>query len=132
MNFLNKKLKQFPLLKDISIYGLGLISSKAIIFLTIPIYTRIFSIEEYGIIELLMTWASIIGILMNIGLDTTLSYYFMETKNGHNKYSYEKIISSTTDTAIECQNNHKLKRTIFLFKIAFFITILIKLGRFWF
>ncbi len=26
----------------------------------------------------------------------------------------EKIISSTTDTAIECQNNHKLKRTIFL------------------
>lgn len=26
----------------------------------------------------------------------------------------EKIISVTTDTAIECQNNHKLKRTIFL------------------
>ena len=93
-------LKKNLLLKDIGIYGIGLVSAKSIVFLTIPIYTRLFSIEQYGTIELLITWTSIIGIFMNIGLDTALSYYFMETKNNNNSYSYSQIISSTLQLRI--------------------------------
>jgi O-antigen/teichoic acid export membrane protein len=69
------------LLSDSAIYGLGAILVKSIAFFTLPIYTRIFSPEEFGIIEMFATIGGMLTILMTMGLDSTQSYYFMEAKN---------------------------------------------------
>jgi len=73
------------LLSDSAIYGLGGILVKSIAFFTLPIYTRIFSPEEFGIIEMFSTLSGILSIIMTMGLDTTQSYYFMEAKNKANR-----------------------------------------------
>ena len=40
------------LLSDSAVYGLGAIFIKSIAFFTLPIYTRIFTPEEFGTIEI--------------------------------------------------------------------------------
>lgn len=69
------------LLKDSTIYGLGAILIKSFAFFTLPIYTRVFTPAEYGIIEMFATIGSLISIMMTMGLDSAQSYYFMEAKN---------------------------------------------------
>jgi len=69
------------LLSDSAIYGLGAILIKSIAFFTLPIYTRIFTPEEFGVIEMFSTLGGIFSILMTMGLDSAQSYYFMEAKN---------------------------------------------------
>lgn len=81
------------LLSDSAIYGLGAILIKSIGFFTLPIYTRIFSPEEFGIIEMFATLSGILSILMSMGLDSTQSYYFMEAKNKGNR-DIEEVTTS--------------------------------------
>ncbi|MFY9100647.1 flippase [Aliarcobacter cryaerophilus] len=81
------------LISDSAIYGLGAIVVKSIAFFTLPIYTRIFSPEEFGIIEMFVTISGILSILMTLGLDSTQSYYFMEAKN-KSTYDIKKVTTS--------------------------------------
>ena len=69
------------LLSDSFIYGLGSIVIKAIAFFTLPIYTRLFTPEEFGILEMFNTIAGMLSIFMTMGLDSAQSFYFMEAKN---------------------------------------------------
>ena len=69
------------LFKDSAIYGLGAILIKSLAFFTLPIYTRVFTPEEYGVIEMFTTIGSLLSIIMTMGLDSAQSYYFMEAKN---------------------------------------------------
>ena len=69
------------LVSDTFVYGLGAILVKAIAFFTLPIYTRLFTPVEYGVIEMFATVGGILSILMTMGLDSAQSYYFMEAKN---------------------------------------------------
>ncbi len=87
------------LLSDSAIYGLGAIFVKAIAFFTLPIYTRIFSPEEFGIIEMFVTISGILSILMTLGLDSTQSYYFMEAKN-KSTYDIKKVTTSVLQLRI--------------------------------
>lgn len=81
------------LLSDSAIYGLGAVLIKAIAFFTLPVYTRIFSPSEFGIIEMFSTIGGIFSMLMNSGLDSAQSFYFMEAKN-RKTYDTKQIIGS--------------------------------------
>jgi len=81
------------LLSDSAIYGLGAILIKSLAFFTLPIYTRLFSPEQYGVIEMLATLSAIFSIFMTMGLDSAQSYYFMEAKN-KKTYKIEQITTS--------------------------------------
>jgi len=81
------------LLSDSAIYGLGAILVKSIAFFTLPIYTRIFSPEEFGIIEMFATIGGILSILMTMGLNSAQSYYFIEAKN-KGTHDLKKITTS--------------------------------------
>jgi O-antigen/teichoic acid export membrane protein len=69
------------LLSDSAVYGLGAIFIKSIAFFTLPIYTRIFTPEEFGTIEMFAIIGGMLSIIMTMGLDSAQSYYFMEAKN---------------------------------------------------
>lgn len=84
------------LIKDSAIYGLGAIFIKSLAFLTLPIYTRIFSPEEFGAIEMFSTIGGILSIVMTMGLDTVQSFYFMEAKNNNTRKIEEVTTSIVT------------------------------------
>jgi len=87
------------LLSDSAIYGLGAILVKSIAFFTLPIYTTIFTPQEFGIIEMFSTISGIFSILMTMGLDSTQSYYFMEAKN-KGTYDIKKVTTSVLQLRI--------------------------------
>lgn len=71
-----KKLRE--LLKDTVIYGISGSIGKAIGFFLVPIYTRIFSPEEYGIIEIISTTLGFLEVIVVFNLNSALARYFYE------------------------------------------------------
>ena len=64
--------------KDSVVYGLGEIFSKIVSFISIIIYTRIFSISEFGEIEILVTLGVFLTGISNLGMDQTISRFYFE------------------------------------------------------
>jgi O-antigen/teichoic acid export membrane protein len=69
------------LFSDTAVYGFGGALSKFISFLILPVYTRIFDPQEFGVIGIFMIVAGIMATFMNFGLEAAFSNYFMEAKN---------------------------------------------------
>lgn len=75
-----KSVKQYikPLLTESVIYGLsGIVTSFISIFL-IPIYTRIFTPYDYGIIGLLTTTSTLISMFIIFGLDNSVALWYWD------------------------------------------------------
>jgi O-antigen/teichoic acid export membrane protein len=68
--------KDNKIFKDFFVYGLGTVLTKAIAFISLPIYTRVFLPEVYGELELFLIVGSLFAAFLNIGLDSSLSFFF--------------------------------------------------------
>lgn len=66
--------------QDSVVYGLGGIIARSITFLTLPIYTTVFSTELYGELEIVILIGSFFAGLLNLGMDSTLSFFFTQAK----------------------------------------------------
>jgi O-antigen/teichoic acid export membrane protein len=87
---MTSRLKQ--LVKDSLIYGIGGVLARAISFLLLPIYTRIFTPADYGTIEMMMVIVSFLSAFLVMGMDSAQSFYFFDQKkNGSQK---QKIVVS--------------------------------------
>jgi O-antigen/teichoic acid export membrane protein len=65
---------------DLVVYGLGEAFVKAIAFITLPIYTRIFTPAEYGELSLAITVVGLIGTVLVLGGDSAYARFFFEAK----------------------------------------------------
>lgn len=69
------------LFKDILIYGSGDILLRAAGIITLPIYTRIFSPVQYGVLSLIMTVTALLGSVISLGLENSYALYYFEAKS---------------------------------------------------
>ncbi len=74
-----KQLKQLG--SDSLIYGLSGIVTRMIGIFLIPIYTRLFVPEDYGIINLINTTFYLLGLLVVCALDNSASRWFYDSKD---------------------------------------------------
>ncbi len=72
-------LKQFS--KTVSIYGIAPAFSKSVGFFLIPIYTRVFCPEEYGIIDLFNTVVYLFTIFIELKIYSAVGRFFEKTEN---------------------------------------------------
>jgi len=70
------------LLKDSAVYGIGIVLSRLIGFLMIPIYTRVLSPADYGIIETIVRVVDVVGLVLALGLASAFMRYFNEAAEG--------------------------------------------------
>ena len=75
---MNSRLKQLG--KDSVVYGLGAVLAKGVGFLLLPIYTRVFTPEDYGAITMLTVIGSFLGAFLAMGMDASQSFFFNEQK----------------------------------------------------
>jgi O-antigen/teichoic acid export membrane protein len=67
--------------KDFLIYGLSASIGNFTAFFLVPVYTRVFSREEYGVIDLIAIITSICSILAALQLESAVSRYYYAEKD---------------------------------------------------
>lgn len=67
------------LLKHTSIYSISEIASRAVGFLLIPLYTRYLTPADYGVLEILFTSQSILLIIANQGISSSLFKFWSDS-----------------------------------------------------
>ena len=79
------------LFKDLLTYGTCDIILKAAIFITLPLYTRIFTPEDYGIWSFVVTAVGLLGAILILGGDSAYARFFFESKSEEEK----QLVTST-------------------------------------
>ncbi|HMP39057.1 MAG TPA: oligosaccharide flippase family protein [Roseiflexaceae bacterium] len=79
------------LLRDMAIYGAGDILLRAAALLTLPIYTRIFSPEQFGIFNVVQTVIGLAMALLLLGGDGTFARFFLAARDTNER----QVIAST-------------------------------------
>ncbi len=69
------------MLKKISVYSFGNILSAAVSFLLLPLYTRILTPEDYGVLELMYLAAGILVVVFGLNVELAYSRYYYLCSN---------------------------------------------------
>ena len=85
------------LLKSVAIYGVGSTVSKVVNLFLIPVYTRVFSPEDYGIIDVLWTVSAFGSILAMLQLESAVARFYFESAT---KGSRKELISTAFWTIV--------------------------------
>ena len=72
--------KYRSLVKDVFIFALGSIGSKAIVFLLVPIYTNILTSEQYGTADLVLTISQLLMPIMSLAVYNAVMRYGLEKR----------------------------------------------------
>ncbi len=68
------------------LYLLGNISTKAISFLTIPIFTRLLTTAEYGVVNTYTSWVHIVTVVMTLSLYNSFRMAYVEKRGEFESY----------------------------------------------
>jgi len=83
------------LLSQTAIYGLSSVIGRLLNYLLVPLYTRFFVPEDYGIITELYAYVAFFLVLLTYGMETTF-FRFSSKKENKNVYSTALISVLTT------------------------------------
>ncbi len=84
--------REKKLIKNTIIITLGNLSTKFVSFLLLPLYTAILSTEEYGTVELINTYVSLLLPLVTFEIEQALFRYLIDNRN--KKEDKTKVIST--------------------------------------
>lgn len=63
------------------VYGISGTIAKFLQFLLVPLYTRVFTPEDYGVLSLITTTMAVIGIFVVLALDNSAARWYWDTEN---------------------------------------------------
>ena len=63
--------------KQSLVYGAGHVAARGVTFLLLPLYTNVFSLEDYGIISLIYTFIGFMSVILHYGLDASLLKHYV-------------------------------------------------------
>ena len=67
--------------KQVTIYGVLPVAGKFIGFFLVPIYARVFSSAEFGVVELLVTLAHFLMFACNLEFYTAIGRFFYDSNS---------------------------------------------------
>lgn len=80
--------------RDLKNYALGDVLSKIISIISIAIFTRILSVEDYGIYSVYNTSIAFLVIILTLGFHTVVSRYYFENKEDFASFVTLSFVSS--------------------------------------
>lgn len=81
---MNKK-REF--VKNTLIISFGKISTQLIVFLLLPLYTAVLNKSEYGYVDLVLTYVSLLAPLVSLQLENALFRFLVDSRNDEDKKS---------------------------------------------
>lgn len=79
-------------LKDSAIYTIPTIISRGLSFFLIPLYTRVLSPSDYGSLDLLTVFISIVNLTIALEISQGLARYYTEENDGNQKVKYASTV----------------------------------------
>ena len=76
------------LFKDTFIYGLATVLPRMLSFLLVPLYTEVFSKEEYGVVVFVFSYLIFFNVILSYGMETTVFRFY------NKKDDKSKVIST--------------------------------------
>ncbi len=76
--------------KDAVVYGFGNAVLSAISLFLVPIYTRIFSTADYGVLDIIATASSLLSVLLPLGLSAAVFRFYHD----HDEYGKKELVST--------------------------------------
>ena len=64
------------------------LATRALAFVSIPVYTRLLTVEEYGIVGVFMSLVGIATVLFTLNFDVAISRYYFDAKNENDFKSF--------------------------------------------
>jgi len=86
--------------KQSLIYGIGTILTRVVTFLLLPLYTNVFTTEEYGIVSLAYAFTGFVMIAYRYGMDSALMKYYIDAEGKDKKTYFTTIFSIQTLTSL--------------------------------
>lgn len=80
--------KSLKLLKDIIIYGTSSVISKLLGIVLLPFYTRVFSVGDYGVMDILTVTCTFLLLLFSFQIDQGFAFYFASSRSDGEKKAY--------------------------------------------
>lgn len=99
---MNETNRKKSMAKNTAILTVGKICTQGISFLMLPLYTSILDTTEYGIFDLLVTYATLLLPLVNMQMDQGLFRYMLDVRDekDEQKRLFTTVISATFAQAI--------------------------------
>lgn len=113
------------LIKNTLIYGIGSVLVKSISFITLPLFTRYLTPEDYGVIGILMFFSSFLYPVLTLGFGTSIGVVYFEKKD----YKYYNEVINSSFTVLFIVGFCFFLISIFLIKII--CIILLKTEKYW-
>ena len=83
--------------KEAMIYGVGHVLARLVSFFLVPLFTNIFSQQEYGTITLIYVFIGFFTIVVHLGLDAALLKYYKNDSRNKKSYLTNKYIQINTN-----------------------------------
>jgi O-antigen/teichoic acid export membrane protein len=78
--------KQF--FKDSAIYGLSTFLAKGVSLLLLPFYTRVLTTTDYGIVDILIIFASLVNVTVALEISQAVARFFSDVQTQEEKIAY--------------------------------------------
>lgn len=62
-------------------YFFATMATKALSFISIPVYTRLLSVEDYGIVNVFMSFVGIIAVFLTLSSEVSIGRYYYDAKD---------------------------------------------------
>ncbi len=69
------------LVKDAAVYGLGIVATRLVGFFMIPIYTRVLTPADYGVLDAITRLTDVLSLLLALGLAQSVMRYYNEPED---------------------------------------------------
>jgi O-antigen/teichoic acid export membrane protein len=86
--------------KQSLIYGIGTILTRLVTFLLLPVYTNVFTPEQYGIVSLAYAFTGFVIVFYRYGMDTALLKFYIDANNNGKKKYFTTIFSTQAVTSL--------------------------------
>src|SRR5262245_55146979 len=73
------------LLKDSAVYGIGIVLSRLVGFVMIPVYTRVLTPADYGVVEAVTRLADVFGLILALGVAGSLLRFYHEASDAEDR-----------------------------------------------
>ena len=101
---INKKSTSKALFKNTGIIAIGQISTKIVNFFLLPLYTALLTTEEYGLVDLLITYAGLIAVIVGLQVFQAVFRFLVRMCNSYIKYCFIHIVDIDRIYGYICAN----------------------------